>query len=371
MTVHGAKGLEAPIVILADTTTPPRGPRDAPLLKLGVPGLADDAGVPLVWASAQKNDVACVTAARALSRTAAEEEHRRLLYVAMTRAADRLIVCGYEGAQRRPDGCWYQLVHDALVPEAQELADGEDKIWRWRKSQADPVADVADPVEQPQTASANLPEWLRQPVTAGLHAPAALMPSSAGEPRAMDRPRKRALARGRVAHRLLQALPELTSQRRAEAGQLFLSHRQDIAPNDSSTLMREILSLIENAAFAPLFAPGSRAEVPIVGRVRTAAGVQPVSGQIDRLAVTSACVLIADFKTDRAAPAGLADIPRDYVTQLALYRAVLERLYPGRAIRCALVWTQAPALMEVPATALDSALSHLGVTPLDALPRAS
>jgi ATP-dependent helicase/nuclease subunit A len=370
MTVHGAKGLEAPIVILADTTTPPRGPRDAPLLKLGVPGSDDDAGVPLVWVSAQRNDVACVTEARTRSRTAAEEEHRRLLYVAMTRAADRLIVCGYEGMQKKPEGCWYQLVQDALVSEAQELAEGDNKVWRWQKSQADPVADAAEPA-QPQTVPANPPDWLNQPVAAGAHAPPVLMPSRAGAPRAVDEARKRALARGRIAHRLLQALPELAPERRTEAAELFLSGQPDIEADDRPALLRQTLALIEDAAFAPLFAPGSRAEVPIVGRVRTAAGVQPVSGQIDRLALTPAGVLIADFKTDRAAPARFADVPRYYVTQLALYRAVLARLYPGRVIRCALVWTQAPALMELPATALDAALSHLGVTPLDALPRAS
>ena len=115
--------------------------------------------------------------------------------------------------------------------------------------------------------------------------------------------------------------------------------------------------MLDDARFAPLFAPGSRAEVPIVGYRLD--GASAVSGQVDRLAVTPTEVLIADYKSDRAVPRRIEDIPRGYVAQLALYRAVLRALYPNHAVRAALVWTAGPALMELPARRSTPQLSRL------------
>jgi ATP-dependent helicase/nuclease subunit A len=93
--------------------------------------------------------------------------------------------------------------------------------------------------------------------------------------------------------------------------------------------------------------------------VTTARGEAPVSGRIDRLAVTPAGILIVDYKTNRPAPADLAGVPPAYVVQLALYRLVLSGLYPGRPVSAALLWTDRPALMESPAESLDAALAAL------------
>ena len=125
MTVHGAKGLEAPIVILADTMTPPAGPRPPRLLKL--------AGGAMIWAGRKDDDVPPVAAARQRGATEAEDEYRRLLYVAMTRAADRLIVCGADGDAARPEGCWYDLVLEPLGPFLVEEADRRGEVLRYRK----------------------------------------------------------------------------------------------------------------------------------------------------------------------------------------------------------------------------------------------
>src|SRR4029077_5946708 len=120
MTVHGAKGLEAPIVILADTVTPPKGPKEPRLLRLPIADAAPGTLDRIVWAGRKADDVALVAAARTTAVGAAEDEYRRLLYVAMTRAADRLVVAGARGQNRMPEGCWYQLVASALEPEAIE-----------------------------------------------------------------------------------------------------------------------------------------------------------------------------------------------------------------------------------------------------------
>ena len=124
-------------------------------------------------------------------------------------------------------------------------------------------------------------------------------------------------------------------------------------------IVSQVIRVLEDPRFQALYSPGSRAEVPIVGRVQTGAETVAVAGQIDRLAVTPDVVLIADFKTNRPAPRRIDDVPPSYLRQLALYRAVLAKLYPGRALRAALIWTEVPDLMELSADALDNALVQI------------
>jgi ATP-dependent helicase/nuclease subunit A len=380
MTVHGAKGLEAPIVVLADTTTRPGGPRDPRLLTLEAPALPAHAPRPLVWAGAKDTDAPCVAKAREVARRAAAAEHRRLLYVAMTRAADRLIVCGAQGVQARPQGCWYDLVHDALAPRAREepAHDGAGTVWRWQKSGASEPPQSRPQPQAESMALPMLPAWLTRDAPAegtlpalspsvGLDADADIrgMPRGIGGPEAA----RRKVLRGRLMHRLLQALPEVAREQRADAARRHLArHGKGLEPAEIEETVAEVLAVLHHPEFAELFAPGSRAEVPIVGRLTRAVGAPTlVSGQIDRLAVTPSHVLIADYKTDRAPPRRLDNVPQDYVLQLALYGAVLARLYPGRGVRAALVWTQTPQLMELPGPVLDDALVHVGVSRLDAV----
>ena len=124
-------------------------------------------------------------------------------------------------------------------------------------------------------------------------------------------------------------------------------------------MLEQVNRVLDDPRFCELFLPGSRAEVPLVGRLPGANGTTAVSGQVDRLVVTDAAILLADYKTNQPAPRRIEDVPKAYVAQLALYRAVLRRLYPDKAVRAALVWTDVPDLMEVPAAALDAALAAL------------
>ncbi len=134
MTVHGAKGLEAPVVILADTTTPPAGAHAPGLLAVPRPRTAPETPPCLVWPGRKKDDVAAVATARGRGEADAEDEHRRLLYVAMTRAAERLIVCGCQGVMHRPAGCWYDLIVEGLagMPGFEEIGEGDARVWRYR-----------------------------------------------------------------------------------------------------------------------------------------------------------------------------------------------------------------------------------------------
>ena len=158
----------------------------------------------------------------------------------------------------------------------------------------------------------------------------------------------------------MQSLPDIPAEHRAEAARRHIERKaKDFTAEECERIGKDVLSVLADPRFAALFAPGSRAEVPIVGRLILPAGAVRVSGQVDRLAVTADQVLIADFKTNRPAPQRIEDVPPGYVQQLALYRAVLARLYPGRVIRAALVWTEVPDLMELSAADLDAALAQV------------
>ena len=360
MTVHGAKGLEAPIVILADTTTPPAGPpqRQPRLLDLATSGV----GTPdhFVWAGPRANDVAPVAAARDRMRREAEDEYRRLLYVAMTRAIDRLVVCGAEGERGRPEGCWWNMVFAALQPpvSVEEPADdGDGNVWRYRKvppRARESAPDVAVPPAEDR------PSWLdrdapAEPPSIRLLSPASAYDETAPAPAAAGGvgrvERDKARARGVLVHRLLQSLPDIPRAARMEAARRHLARTAGgFNAEEREILVEQVRLVLDDARFSQLFLPGSRAEIPIIGRLQ--GGTLAVSGQVDRLAVTNDSVLIADYKTGRAVPRRL----EAYVTQLALYRAVLAQLYPDKPIRAALVWTDVPDLMEVSAAALDAAL---------------
>ncbi len=380
MTVHGAKGLEAPIVVLADTMTPPAGPsqRQPRVLALDDGHPPAEVGCfrlrPLneggfVWATARAGDVAPVAAARERARREAEDEYRRLLYVAMTRTIDRLIVCGAAGERAAPEGCWWNLVSAALKPVAVEepADDGEGVVWRYRKT---PAGAAAPTISGSAAGSRDLarPAWLERAAPAAAVPLQPLSPSRAYDEAAAPRvrtpgnrlEREQALARGAIVHRLLQSLPDIAPAQRSEAARHHLARTGagfDAAEREA--MLAQVRAVLDDPRFAALFANGSRAEVPIVGRLEWHGRSIAVSGQVDRLAVTGDAVLIADYKTNRPVPRTVAAVPPPYVAQLALYRAVLAQLFPGKTIRTVLLWTDVPDLMEIPAPALDQALVDL------------
>ena len=355
MTVHGAKGLEAPLVILADTMTPPAGPRQRRLLTLS--------GGAVVWAGKKADDSSAMAGARLAALAEARDEYRRLLYVAMTRAADRLIICGADGERKRPDGCWYDLVRAALDPRLAEETDGGEKVLRFRQTAAEPAA-VAPAGVTAKTAEPELPSWLRQAAPVQAPRPAPLAPSSAfDEEIGQTMPgtagdRQKALQRGQIVHRLMQSLPDIAPSTRRSALEHYLGNTaRDLPPDERAEIARHALAILEDNKFADVFAPGSRPEVPIIGRISRPDG-EPflVAGQVDRLIATDKAVLVVDYKTDSVVPERLDDVPAAYVAQLALYRAVLTRIYPGKLVRAALIFTAGPLLLEVPSPTLDAAL---------------
>jgi ATP-dependent helicase/nuclease subunit A len=353
MTVHGAKGLEANTVILADTTTKPTGKHDPRLLPLP--------NGEIVWASRQAEDAGPMSDAREQAHQQVRDEYRRLLYVAMTRAAERLIVCGAKGANKIPDGCWYQLVEGALKSDclAEPADDGDGEVLRFRKG---PPPKATPTSLRDTIAPASVPDWLKANATPESSAMRTITPSSAEDDDARPTAtggRSIALLRGALVHRLLQSLPDIPAERRLKATQDYLARAGAQLPAEECVRIAEqVMLVLDHPRFYELSRPGSRAEVPIVGRLDLGGETVRVSGQIDRLAVTQTSVLIADFKTNRPAPRRIEDVPPPYLRQLALYRALLTKLYPDKAVRAALIWTEAPDLMELSGELLDAALAR-------------
>ena len=350
MTVHGAKGLEAHTVFLADTTTAPKGPRDPRLLPLPGGGT--------VWGVARAEDAGPMADAREETQRKARDEYRRLLYVAMTRAAARLVVCGTQGRNKIPEGCWYELVRDALEP----VSVLDEDVLRYSKV-SENTAEKAVAESAPDSVETPMPQWLRRDVEANPLATLNIWPSTAldDEPvHATGAGRAEALLRGTLMHRILQSLPDVSPERRMAAAEKYLARAgKALTPEERATLARSSVGLLTAPLFGPMFGPTSRSEVSIVGRIDVGGKTLHVAGQVDRLAVTDDAVLIGDFKTSRPAPRRIDDVPPAYIRQLALYRAVLTKLYPDRPVHAALIWTEVPDLMAISAEAMDAALARV------------
>jgi ATP-dependent helicase/nuclease subunit A len=322
-----------------------------------------------VWAGAKDTDVSSMTEVRQQALTAAEDEYRRLLYVAMTRAANRLVICGIEGRTKRPDRCWYNLIFDALKETSafveEPADDGDGNVWRYRPVASGPTATV--PVVRSKPVSITLPEWLRQRAPEKTLAPRTISPSSAADEsqprfeRSVDgNDQIKSRIRGTLIHRLMRSLPDIVPDQREHAARQFLTRQREFSPTECEAILVQIFAVLNETRFAPLFAADSRAEVPIVGRLQSNHGeTLIVSGQVDRLAVTADTVLVADYKTNRPAPRRIQDVPNAYITQLGLYRTVLAKLYPRHVVRAALLWTDVPDLMEFSPEALDAAVRRV------------
>jgi ATP-dependent helicase/nuclease subunit A len=324
----------------------------------------------VVWAGKKADDPAAVAAARAAMLSDTEDEYRRLLYVAMTRAADRLIVGGCMPGNMNTirKFSWYDLIakglgNSGLHERTIETPDGPVKRYSGLEDAAAPVGKAAAPAT---AAPTELPPWLRAAAPLELRADRLLRPSDPAENEGHRtgtgesiQARGRALQRGTLVHRLLQSLPDVAPVRRHDAALKYLARNADgWLAGDREALAEGVLALIADTRFAPVFAPHSRAEVSIVGRLeRPGRPAALVSGQIDRLVVTPDEVLIVDFKTNHAPPTLPAEAPPGYVRQLALYRAVMQKLYPRLPVRAALLWTETPELMEISAPALDAQLA--------------
>jgi ATP-dependent helicase/nuclease subunit A len=354
MTVHGAKGLQSPVLILADACADPDragGGARLAALPLGEDGLA----VPVF--RPRKDELAEPLKSEIERRDRRDrEEHWRLLYVALTRAEERLYVGGALGARDRggpAEASWYRAVEGALAGLGAEWADSP--LWG-RELRYGALEGPARAVRQAVEREAILPAWLRQPAPAEERPPRPLAPSAIGEDDVADPPpgpaQRAAAERGRLLHLLFERLPGVAADARRGLALAWLEHGAGVADAQRrEALADDACRVIADPGFADLFGGDALAEAPIAAVV---AGGAVVAGVVDRLLVRDDRILIADFKTGRNVPKKVAEIPAAHLRQMAAYRAALRVIFPGRPVEAALVYTAAPLLHSLPDELLDA-----------------
>jgi ATP-dependent helicase/nuclease subunit A len=362
MTAHGSKGLEAPIVFLPETTVK-RGAGGSPLLATETGGV--------LWSTGKSSDCAASTAARELRDRKEAEEALRLYYVALTRARDRLVLCGRIDARTKDEnvGGWYAaaraaFAHPDIAPGTRELGDPDAPILRYGPDPK-PLPKAAEAL----VAAAPLPAWAvgpakPEPAAARYAAPSRIedeadsrapAPSPLAKVEGLGRYR-----RGEIIHRLLQILPDVAPAERRAAGGRLLAAERDLSDDQRIEMAAAAFGVLEDDRFADVFGLGSRAEVALAGTSALLPKGLAISGRVDRLVVTSERVLVVDYKTNRPAPAAIEDADPAYLAQMAVYVAVLREVFPDRPVEAALVWTDGPKLMPVPEKVMSDALGRIG-----------
>jgi ATP-dependent helicase/nuclease subunit A len=351
MTVHGAKGLEAPVVLMVDTDSVPDTSREIVYFSttehgdiLPVVGLSDEAKLAPLRESAKEK-----------KRGELVDEYQRLLYVALTRARDELHVFGFARQSDKPSDAWYDTIQASMqalgaeqTPDGLLLRDGCD-------GRAAALAPVQS--KEPLMEHGRLPLWLKLPAPLPKNAAIANRPSlspsrrDAGFDATPDlkldaKPygaeyAGKAKARGVRIHRVLQMLHAASDD--AQIARYVRLVAPDWSAQQQQSVAAEVSALFHQHRF--LWEHRSHAEVSIAGTI-TINGVEtPVQGQIDLLVETPSEVVAVDYKTGRHVPSSPMQVPENYRLQMKTYQALLRQIHGEKPVRVALLWTLAPSLM--------------------------
>ncbi len=341
MTVHGSKGLQAPVVIMPDTMKSSGGAKISRFLWPD----KSDLDIPL-YTTRKTFEPAPYVRARENVKTKDEDEYYRLLYVAMTRAEDRLYIGGFRGKRSAPESSWYYQIRNAMqdMDDVQELDDGTLLLHNPQTAAPDKAkderADVVGADDIPVWATTNAPDVPYPPRPLIPSRPLPEDDAPAMSPLyAADQKRFR---RGNVTHKLLQFLPDIEEGKRQNAALRFVhKNAVDLTQGVREGIVKEVMGILGNPKYAPYFATDSLAEVPVTALI----GDRIISGQIDRLVVGDKALWVIDYKTNRPPPTDPNNVPPIYRKQLSAYRDSLSLIYPGYQIHCALLWTDGPNLM--------------------------
>ncbi len=349
MTVHGAKGLQAPVVIIADSCADPTATPDRSF-EWKIEG---DRAVP-IFALRKNEMIGPLGDAYTDAQFAEMAEHWRLLYVAMTRAEERLYMVGTQSGRGDaiPANSWYAKVQESFEQFGVEKQD--DGIWieALHYGDADKAAHDAAKTAQGKANLAEqatiLPEWLTTPAAEPETPPRPLVPSAmlddAADPPVIGQGNHAAMERGRLLHSLFERLPELPVEERGPAAHIWLEKQGGIADSsERGEMVTTVLRTLSDPQWAELFGPDALAEAPLAARV----GERVISGTVDRLHITDKHIWVVDFKTSRYPPSSEDKIPAAYVRQMAAYAAVLRKIYPHHAISAGILYTQTPQIFTL------------------------
>jgi len=347
MTVHGAKGLEAPIVFSIDATSAPAGKQNAKSILLSADHDAPQNAY-LMWANgSSKNQATTVQELIEFEKEKDQAEYRRKLYVALTRAEDELYVTGVE--KRGLEKSWYQMVYDGLAPHCREIKGDDDQTIAWRYP-ANAEYQYNGRSDAQSTFDDVLPAWIAnaapEPPTRRI-----VEPSKHDETHALSAggalDRETARLRGTALHALLQFMPRFDRTERDKLAAQALLTLMPHHPQLHGEMITQANSILDHQDFAELFGPNSRGEVAVAADIEFEDKPSRITGRIDRLLVKEDEVLIVDFKSDANPPDDLSNIPRNYRIQLTRYRAALRNQFPNCPINCAILWTENAQISKI------------------------
>ena len=334
MTVHHSKGLQARIVFLPDTMQPPSAKQEQDFL------VADDlAYFPL---SGKYYTRECIDMKKHKHEKELEE-YRRLLYVALTRAEDRLIVCGYANNPTINEDSWFNLCSEVMQTAGATGTEGlfyetpEVVLKEGKKKRFENFAEIA--TEAWMDMPAKEESLISRPYTPSK------MTEDDEEPDSVSPLTEEGnfYRRGTLIHKLLQFLASAQENKAEIIEEFLLKNAADFSEWQRSTIKKEVLNLLENPEFAELFGENSRSEVPIMGEVDG----KIISAQLDKLLILPDKAVIVDFKTNRPAAKTLEETPVAYIKQLNIYRRLLEKIYPQKTVETYILWTNESRLMKV------------------------
>ncbi|MCB9985571.1 MAG: double-strand break repair helicase AddA [Micavibrio sp.] len=346
MTAHAAKGLEAPIVFLPDTTSKPTGSK---INKFLWARASNGKQIPL-WAASRENTSPIYGDAREAIKDKDYEEYLRLLYVALTRPRDRLYICGKVGSnglsEKSDKLSWYQLIQNAF--NRLEIKETSSTIRCFESQQSSPINLRPEISRRDKTSVA--PEWLYQPPPKESDPRHYIQPSMIGrnlDPSLspLQNAEEHRFERGILTHRLFEFLPRIAPAQRKNAARKFLDKSSQTLPlNIRENILAEVMAILDDPIFSSVFGPDSLAEVSVTGEIGSG---RILSGQIDRLVIEETRILIVDFKSNRPSPQNPDDIPKEYKDQLRAYKSAISNIYKNKPIHCALLWTDRAILMPI------------------------
>lgn len=347
MTIHGAKGLQAPIVILPDTIKT-AGASSGKIDRRLLWPQQTQFKYPL-WSPKSDFDFDAYKNLKSVLEDREQEEYRRLLYVAMTRSEDRLYICGHSSKKTPDTRSWYFSIKESMEAHPYSETTKDERIIIASPQIKNPDR-TGHSLHLEEIYGGELPDFLFKPAPKEQPKGRILSPSSLLEDKEvsasplLDQNNKR-FRRGNLTHKLLEILPQLPEEKRESTAFKYLERfANDLNNQIRSQILNETINILNNSEFKAIFGPKSRSEVPITAHLPNG---KTINGQIDRLLVNKTDIWIIDYKTNRPPPKNPEDVPKIYIEQMRAYKQALQKIYSAHSFHCALLWTDGPFLMPL------------------------
>jgi ATP-dependent helicase/nuclease subunit A len=315
--------------------------------------IGNKVSIPL-WSPNQEADNLTTSLLREEAIDKRDREYRRLLYVAMTRAEDRLYISGWGAHRNKSDFSWYEMIESGLRPLAEKYYD---KLI-FASPQTEPPDDKSEP-EPGISSYGSVPQWATSNFLGKIDNGVVIQPSTisgdAVDPMLLGLTHSKELKKGRFIHHLLEWLPQVGREHRELQGKRYLAEpRHCLDEDEQGEYLRSALKVLSEKSFENIFNEEAIVEVPISGNIVEDGKMYKVSGRIDRLLINKHEIIIVDLKTNKVVPKEISKVPTDYKNQLAIYYKLVKQIYPDHEIKCMLLWVEKPSVMSFSSREMNS-----------------